>query len=226
MTMMKLKYTILALAVTSLAANAATVKIGFGTVTGIRDAGQASPMWGQSATADYLSTPAGPHGTVYLNDFSYQAADDGTRTTGTVFLHAYTTFTTDGAGAITNIDGFAATSTSTIDLGAIVNDGTMTWNFSGADAFVAETKYYFLMSTSATEVTIADTSSMKTAAFALDTTSLTYTGGEAVRANAALGSNWDQHFEANFNTVSSVPEPSSTALLGLGGLALILRRRK
>jgi hypothetical protein len=225
MTMMKLKYTILALAVTSLAANAATVKIGFGTVTGARDAGQASPMWGQSATADYLSTPAGPHGTVYLNDFSYQAADDGTRTTGIVFLHAYKTFTTNGDGAIASIAGFAATSTSTIDLGAIGNDETMTWNFSGADAFVAETKYYFLMSTSDTEVTIDNTSSMKTAAFALDTTS-TYDGGEAVRANAALGSNWDQHFEANFNTVSSVPEPSSTALLGLGGLALILRRRK
>ncbi|MEJ6571043.1 MAG: PEP-CTERM sorting domain-containing protein, partial [Akkermansiaceae bacterium] len=220
------KYTILALAVTSLAANAATVKIGFGTVTGDRDAGQASPIWGQSATADYLSTPAGPHGTVYLNDFSYQAADDGTRTTGTVFLHAYTTFTTDeGSGAITNIDGFAATSTSTIDLGAIGNFGTMTWTFSGANAFVAETEYYFLMSTSATEVTIADTSSMKTAAFALDIPG-SYDGGEAFANNSVDTSSWDQHFEANFNTDSSVPEPSSTALLGLGGLALILRRRK
>ena len=226
MTMMKLKYTILALAVTSLAANAATVKIGFGTVTGDRDAGQASPMWGQSATADYLSTPAGPHGTVYLNDFSYQAADNGTRTTGTVFLHAYTTFTTDGDGAIVSIGGFTAKSTSTIDLSGVADNGQMTWNFSGADAFDAETKYYFLMSTSDEEVTFADTSSMKTAAFALDTASTSYFGGEAVRANAALGSNWDQHFEANFNTDSSVPEPSSTALLGLGGLALILRRRK
>ena len=226
MTMMKLKYTILALAVTSLAANAATVKIGFGTVTGDRDAGQASPIWGQSATADYLSTPAGPHGTVYLNDFSYQAADNGTRTTGTVYLHAYTTFSIGTNGVIDSISGFTATSTSTIDLDTIGSYGTMTWNFSGADAFDAETKYYFLMSTSDTEVTIADTSSMKTAAFALDTTSTSYLGGEAVRANAALGSNWDQHFEANFNTVSSVPEPSSTALLGLGGLALILRRRK
>lgn len=34
----------------------------------------------------------------------------------------------------------------------------------------------------------------------------------------------DEHF-GNF-TISTVPEPSSTALLGLGGLALILRRRK
>jgi len=32
--------------------------------------------------------------------------------------------------------------------------------------------------------------------------------------------------EVNFTGVQSVPEPSSAALLGLGGLALILRRRK
>ena len=218
--MMKLKYTILALAVTSLAANAATVKIEYGNVND-GSGGSAGNMWGQSAT-----TPAGPP--VYLNNFSYKAANNGTRTTGTVFLHAYTTFTTDGAGAITTIDGFAATSTSTIDLGdldAIGNFGTMTWTFSGANAFVAETEYYFLMSTSATEVTIADTSSMKTAAFALDIPG-SYDGGEAFANNSVDTSSWDQHFEANFNTDSSVPEPSSTALLGLGGLALILRRRK
>ena len=226
MTMMKLKYTILALAVTSLAANAATVKIEYGNVND-SSGGSAGNMWGQSATADYLSTPAGPHGTVYLNNFSYKAANNGTRTTGTVFLHAYTTFTTDeGSGAITNIDGFAATSTSTIDLGAIGNFGTMTWTFSGADAFVAETEYYFLMSTQNTAVSMLDITSMKTAAFALDTTTSTYEGGKAFANNSVDTSSWDQHFEANFNTVSSVPEPSSTALLGLGGLALILRRRK
>jgi len=33
-------------------------------------------------------------------------------------------------------------------------------------------------------------------------------------------------FQVSGNTLSLVPEPSSTALLGLGGLALILRRRK
>ena len=218
MTMMKLKYTILALAVTSLAANAATVKIEYGNVND-SSGGSAGNMWGQSA-----KTPAGPP--VYLNNFSYKAANNGTRTTGIVFLHAYKTFTTVGAGAIATIAEFAATSTSTIDLGAIGNFGTMTWTFSGADAFAAETEYYFLMSTQNTEVTLADTSSMKTAAFALDTTTSTYEGGKAFANNSVDTSSWDQHFEANFNTVSSVPEPSSTALLGLGGLALILRRRK
>ena len=223
MTMMKLKYTILALAVTSLAANAATVKIGYGNVTD-GSGGSSDNMWGQSVT-----TPAGPP--VYLNNFRYQAASsdqpgsEGTRSTDTVYLHAYTIFTTDGAGAITNIDGFTAKSTSTIDLSTIENYGTMTWTFSGADAFVAETEYYFLMSTQNTAVSMLDITSMVDAAFALDTITASYTGGEAFANKFVDTSNWDQHFEADF-TVSSVPEPSSTALLGLGGLALILRRRK
>jgi len=37
--------------------------------------------------------------------------------------------------------------------------------------------------------------------------------------------NWSQTNDVTFD-VTPVPEPSSTALLGLGGLALILRRRK
>ena len=213
MTMMKLKYTILALAVTSLAANAATVKIEYGNVND-SSGGSAGNMWGQSA-----KTPAGPP--VYLNNFSYKAANNGTRTTGTVYLHAYTTFSIGTNGVIDSISGFTATSTSTIDLDTIGSYGTMTWNFSGADAFAAETEYYFLMSTQNT----ADTSSMVDAAFALDIPG-SYNGGEAFAKNSSNTSGWDQHFEANFNTVSSVPEPSSTALLGLGGLALILRRRK
>jgi hypothetical protein len=39
------------------------------------------------------------------------------------------------------------------------------------------------------------------------------------------GANSTFHVFDNIS-VTSVPEPSSTALLGLGGLALILRRRK
>ena len=34
------------------------------------------------------------------------------------------------------------------------------------------------------------------------------------------------HIDINFMTLQVVPEPSSTALLGLGGLALLFRRRK
>lgn len=42
-----------------------------------------------------------------------------------------------------------------------------------------------------------------------------------------IGSVWDNNGGANYNaTFAVVPEPSTTALLGLGGLALVLRRRK
>ena len=83
-------------------------------------------MWGQFVTPDTGASPAGPHATLFLQNFSYQAADDGTRTTGSVYLHAYTTFTTDAGGAITGIGGFTAVSTSLVDLAAVANDGTMT----------------------------------------------------------------------------------------------------
>ncbi|MFC5050877.1 PEP-CTERM sorting domain-containing protein [Rubritalea spongiae] len=45
---------------------------------------------------------------------------------------------------------------------------------------------------------------------------LTYTVGGSSSSAGAL----------NFMSITAVPEPSSTALLGLGGLALILRRRR
>ena len=49
---------------------------------------------------------------------------------------------------------------------------------------------------------------------------ITATGPGGATGNTRL-----EGFEASFTSVA-VPEPSSTALLGLGGLALILRRRK
>lgn len=51
------------------------------------------------------------------------------------------------------------------------------------------------------------------------------TGADADAAGTWRAEGWDFAFTAEVNAVA-VPEPSSTALLGLGGLALILRRRK
>lgn len=48
---------------------------------------------------------------------------------------------------------------------------------------------------------------------------------ESITEGASGGARGLQVADVNFS-VSTIPEPSSTALLGLGGLALILRRRK
>ena len=55
---------------------------------------------------------------------------------------------------------------------------------------------------------------------------ITYNGNDLTGAqNAGQGTN--DGYSDNLNlTITTVPEPSSAALLGLGGLALILRRRK
>ncbi len=48
-----------------------------------------------------------------------------------------------------------------------------------------------------------------------------------IRATTVSGGNLDGGFAGlTFDTAVAVPEPSTTALLGLGGFALILRRRK
>ncbi len=209
-----------ALAASTLTANAATVITSYGTVEGARDGNQAGPMWGQFITPDIGST-GGPHGTLYLQSLSYQAADDGTRQTDVVYLHAYSTFTTSGGGAVTGLGGFTAASTSTVDLGAIAGDGTLTWNFAGNDAFDGATSYMFVASTSPTEVTFADTSSLVGSTYALDVGDL-YAGGDSLRGNGG-NTGWDQHFEATFDTV---PEPSTAVLFGLAGLTLLLRGRR
>ncbi len=55
----------------------------------------------------------------------------------------------------------------------------------------------------------------------------TVSGVSSVRLDITSAHNgWSDVREVAFNVAAPVPEPSSAALLGLGGLALILRRRK
>ncbi len=60
------------------------------------------------------------------------------------------------------------------------------------------------------------------------TFSMTASGVTNIRFNVSSNHSTENYTgisDVGFDTVA-VPEPSSTALLGLGGLALILRRRK
>ena len=61
-------------------------------------------------------------------------------------------------------------------------------------------------------------------AFENDLYTIDVSTGSASLVGSALVNNWEGL--AWSASPSAVPEPSSTALLGLGGLALILRRRR
>lgn len=56
--------------------------------------------------------------------------------------------------------------------------------------------------------------------------SATTTASGELTLTYTVGGNSNQVGALNFMSITAVPEPSSTALLGLSGLALILRRRR
>ena len=65
--------------------------------------------------------------------------------------------------------------------------------------------------------------------WSIDASTLAATAGEDLNLNITangLGTAFDDVFLEVNTAVAAVPEPSTTALLGLGGLALVFRRRK
>jgi len=221
---MKLKYTLAAFAATTLAANAATVTVSNGNPNSGLHTNHAGPIYGQSVTSHASA--------LSLDDFTFQVRDGagGQSASGTVvFLHVYdsVTFNTS-TGAITAFGNHIGVSDNSVNNSVDATDlSALTWNFTNT-AVTGSTQYFFMMSTSSAVGNTGDLTPYTNAATGLELVAPGgYTGGTGLIANNFhnTGLGWDMNFEANFNTIA-VPEPSSTALLGLGGLALILRRRK
>lgn len=210
-----------AVAVTGFA-SAAPIVTSYSTVTGPDDNNQAGPMFGQSITVNVGADTADASipSTVYLQELSFQRTSSTTGLgTGAAYIHVYDAFAVDGDNTPSTIGNLVAVSSSTVDLGAVGPNETMTWTFAN-DAIAKGTSYAYVLATNTTAATVADSSNLKTAAFELDTGN-PYTGGQAYRANGTT-SDWDNAFELK---TSTIPEPGSLALLGLGGLLIARRRR-
>ena len=110
---MKLKYTIAALAATTVAANAAQVITSYSTVA---DDGtvnnQAGPMWGQGITVNVGADTADGSitSTVYIEELSYQYSSSNSGGLPGAFLHVYDGFAIDAGGGITGLGNLVAVS--------------------------------------------------------------------------------------------------------------------
>ncbi|MGB1261148.1 MAG: hypothetical protein ACPG6P_13980 [Akkermansiaceae bacterium] len=214
---MRIKHTIAALAVTTLAANAAQVITSYSTVDPAsgNDNNQAGPMFGQSITvnvgADTADASIPP--TVYIEElsFQYSSSASGGAPDG-VYIHVYDAFAVDGSANPTTIGSLVAVSTNTVDMSALSGNEQLTWTFTGADAIAKGTSYAYIFASDTTAATVGNDGNLLGIGAELDVGE-PYTGGQAFRANGTQ-SDWDMAFELKTNTVA-VPEPSSTALLSM-----------
>ena len=147
------------------------------------------------------------------------AATGDADATFTATLNIYKS--TDGLTTTWDAGALLATS----DSASLSPTNNATFNFSGLDRITLDDSSVYL-------IHIVRTGGGSTRiAFSNTATGDAATGNSFNNVTGATGSllgggNINHDFGVAINTVSAVPEPSSTALLGLGGLALILRRRK
>lgn len=146
------------------------------------------------------------------------------------YLGVYTQGGVNVGGAGIDLGGFLGTSSNTVDLSAA--NGKVTWNFTGINVTADNVagggsgELFFVLQSVTTAQTELGPANNTTDIRRIDGGNGSYTDElAAILHNDAewLKTTRAPEYEA---TLTAIPEPSSTALLGLGGLALILRRRK
>ncbi|QQL46131.1 PEP-CTERM sorting domain-containing protein [Sulfuriroseicoccus oceanibius] len=152
---------------------------------------------------------------VALQSVSFIRYSGGGATTGDIHLALLT--------SPTDLTSVVASSVNTIDVTNTATNAIMTWNFSG-ETISSSTEYFYAFysdtsgdGTIGTGDTDADARIWNIAPAPLSGTLRNApSGGISTTGSSA-------YMEIN---VTAVPEPSSTALLSLGALTAILRRRK
>jgi len=181
--------------------------------------------------AGNTATPALMDGTsYYINDITFRVDSSHAAfgDTADVYLAVYTTMTDTG-----DLSGFLGTSATAVTItdGGGVNPTT--WNFSSlaiavtsaTDPGAGTDQRYFVFQSGTTAVTTLGAADNITVPVKRAETAYASSLSGVIRTTGTTGplTNRSPDFKA---TLAAVPEPSTSALLGLAGLAFILRRRK
>lgn len=217
---MKLNYTLAVLAATTLASQAATTIIDTTTNSySTEDRGRfALTNTGQTFTTGALGVDTNLSSIQLQQPRDYTTATAGNSSGDNMTLQIWTD--TDGDHSTWDPGVLLGTSSNAVvfDTALAISDFAFT-GVTLADATVYTIAFVSDDASADTSLRIAVTKNA-----ASPGASGSYKEGTLFdNANQPFSNGWDSGFSVN---TDSVPEPSSTALLGLGGLALLLRRRK
>lgn len=168
----------------------------------------------QSATlndSDFSTTGDALGATVGLSSVSF-IRYGGATNAGNIYLAVMTD--------ATDISSVVASSSNSFNVSAAAQGDVMAWNFS-SESISTSTEYFYAFYLDTNANNTVDLGDTATTARIFDQR----TNVLGTLRNAPSGNIVNPN-ESAYLRIAVVPEPSSTALLGLGGLTLILRRRK